>query len=73
MPQIDMIATGKNIKNACKNAGMTIQQMADTIGVTTMACSKWCRGICMPTIDNMVIICHMFNIKLDDLIVSKIV
>ena len=44
MPCIDMIGTGGNIAAMCKAHGMTMTQMADRIGVTPVAVSKWKTG-----------------------------
>ena len=49
MPCIDMIGTGRNIAAMCKAHGMTMTQMADRIGVTPVAVSKWKTGRNMPT------------------------
>ena len=69
MPTIDMIATGQNIRNMRIAAGMTIDDVANTCGVSHAAVAKWQRGDCIPTIDNMIIIASVWNVKIDDIIV----
>ncbi len=69
MPTIDMVATGKSIRAMRIAAGMTIDAMAETCGVSRGAVAKWQRGDCMPTIDNMIILAFVWNVKVDDIIV----
>ena len=70
MPVIDMIATGHNIHETCINAGLTPKDIQEACGLTTRnAVYKWMNGVCMPTIDNMVIIADLFGVSLDELVV----
>ena len=68
MTCIDMAATGQNIAEMCKAHGMTMTQMADKIGVTPVAVSKWKTGRNMPTIDNFIALAAIFGVKIDDII-----
>jgi len=68
MPRIDMAGTGKNIADMCRTHGMTMTQMADRIGVTPVAVSKWKTGKTMPTIDNFIVMAGIFGVKVDDII-----
>ena len=59
MPVIDTVATGANIKARMTAAGKTVKDVQNACGFTTgNAVYKWINGICMPTIDNMVIIAN---------------
>ena len=69
MPCIDMAGTGANIKRICRDRGFRCKDIADTVGVTPVAVSKWMAGKNMPTIDNFVIIADMFRVAIDDIIV----
>lgn len=72
MPIIDINATGKNIKKMMKDHGMTVKDMQAAFGFTTgQAIYKWFQGKSLPTIDNMVVIAKMFNVKVDDIIVIQ--
>ena len=57
-----MIGTGRNIAAMCKAHGMTMTQMADRIGVTPVAVSKWKTGRNMPTIDNFIAMAGIFGV-----------
>ena len=72
MPCIDMAGTGRNIADMCRAHGMTMAQMADMIGVTPVAVSKWKTGRNMPTIDNFIAMAGIFGVKVDDIIRIKI-
>ena len=70
MPTIDIRATGQNIARLRNNTGITIRQMQDILGFgTPQAIYKWQRGDALPTIDNMVVLADMFNVKIDDIII----
>ena len=69
MPMIDMVATGKNIRNFRIAAGMTIKDIQDVCGVSAAAVTKWQKGDAIPTIDNMIILADVWDIRIDDIIV----
>lgn len=71
MPTIDMAATGANIRNLRKSAGMTIADLQDACGVSGAAVGKWQRGDSVPTIDNLVVLAAIWGMKVDDIIVVK--
>ena len=69
MPTINMTATGDNIRNIMKDKHITVAMMQDKMGFNTpQAIYKWIHGICMPTIDNMVIMADIFGVKIDDIL-----
>ena len=68
-----MTGTGKNIADMCRAHGMTMTQMADRIGVTPVAVSKWKTGRTMPTIDNFIAMAGIFGVKVDDIIRIRMV
>ena len=73
MPTIDMVATGKNIKRLRKAAGISVRELQDVFGFRTpRAIYKWQRGEAMPTIDNLVILAAMFQVKIDDILIVNI-
>ena len=58
---------GKLISILRKRKGMTQQQLADELDVTTSAVSKWENGKNMPDATMSKMICTFFNITLDNL------
>ena len=72
MPRIDIAATGNNIKKMMKKNGMTVKDMQTIFGFSTgQAIYKWLQGKCLPTIDNMVILAKIFNVKVDDILIMQ--
>ena len=74
MPVIDMVATGKNIERMRKTAGLSVRDLKDVFGFATpQAIYKWQHGTAMPTIDNLVVLAALLQVKVDDiLVVAKI-
>lgn len=70
MPTIDMVATGKNIESLRKVAGLSVRDLQDVFGFTTpQAIYKWQHGTAMPTIDNLVVLAALLQVKIDDILV----
>ena len=72
MVTIDMDKTGKKIKEIRKRSGMTIKQVQDACGISAAAVCKWQNGQAMPTLDNLIILSDLWNVKMDDLIVRQV-
>lgn len=70
MPTIDMNATGKNILRLRINAGLTVKQLVDILGVITpQAVYKWQKGEALPTLDNLVVLSKVFGVPMDEIVV----
>jgi len=70
MPCIDVAATGRNIADMRKKAGISVKDIQQACGFSTPnAIYKWQNGDCMPTIDNMVIMADMFGVTIDSIVV----
>ncbi|MBO4697170.1 MAG: helix-turn-helix transcriptional regulator [Lachnospiraceae bacterium] len=73
MPAIDMTATGRNIANLRKAAGLTVKDLQDIFGFATpQAIYKWQHGTAMPTIDNLVILAAVLAVPMDQIIVVTV-
>ena len=69
-PTINLVATGQNIVRLRKAAGLSVRDLQDIYGFATpQAIYKWQRGTAMPTIDNLVVLAVIFQVKMDDIIV----
>ena len=71
MVTIDMEKTGKKIKEIRKRSGMTIRQVQEACGISATAVCKWQNGQAMPTLDNLIILADLWDVKMDDLIVRQ--
>lgn len=70
MQTIDMVATGKNIEMLRKAAGISVRDLQDVFGFgTPQAIYKWQHGAAMPTIDNLVVLAAVLQVKIDDILV----
>ena len=72
LPAIDMVATGQNISMLRQKAGLSVKDLQDFFGFTTLqAIYKWQHGAAMPTIDNLVALAMIFGVSMDDIIVVE--
>ena len=51
-----------------KNNNMSQEQLADRLGVSRQAVSKWESGISMPDMEKIMQLCKILNCSLDDLV-----
>lgn len=73
MPTIDMVATGKNIEMLRKAAEISVKDLQDIFGFgTPQAIYKWQHGAAMPTIDNLVVLAAVLQVKIDDILVVAV-
>lgn len=71
IPMINMTETGLNIANLRKERGLTVKQVQDALGFRNKnAIFKWQRGETLPTLDNLVILANLFNVTLDEIVVT---
>ena len=70
MPTIDMIATGQNINRLRQHAGLTVRNLQNIFGFATpQAIYKWQHGTALPTVDNLVVLAAILQVRLDDILV----
>lgn len=73
LPAINMIRTGENINNLRKQAGLSVKDLQDIFGFATpQAIYKWQQGAALPTIDNLVVLAAVLQVRLDDILVLDI-
>lgn len=70
MPKINTAATGRNIRQLRRDRGLSIQDVQNALLVNRQTVFKWQRGDTLPTLDNLVILAELFNVKLDDIVVT---
>ena len=69
LPTINMIRTGQNIHRLRKQAGLTVRNLQDIFGFATpQAIYKWQQGVALPTIDNLVVLASVLQVRLDDIL-----
>ena len=73
LPTIDMIRTGQNIAKLRRQAGLSVRDLQDIFGFATpQAIYKWQQGVALPTIDNLVVLAAVLQVRLDDILVTDI-
>ena len=71
IPYIDMEATGKNITHLREEAGLSVNQLQERLCYTsTQAIYKWQRGASMPSLDNLVALASILEVRVDDILVT---
>ena len=71
IPVIDIVKTGENIRNLRKMAGISITELQDIFGFRNpQAIYKWQRGEALPSIDNLVVLASVLNVRIDDILMT---
>ncbi len=71
LPVIDMVRTGQNIATLRKQAGLSVRDLQDVFGFATpQAIYKWQQGVALPTIDNLVVLAAVLQVRVDDILVT---
>ena len=65
---MDQIKIGKFISERRKNVSLTQVQLAEKLGITDKAVSKWERGIAMPDTSIMLELCEILGISVNELL-----
>ena len=74
LPVIDMVKTGQNIGRLRKQAGLSVRDLQDIFGFATpQAIYKWQQGVALPTIDNLVVLAAVLQVRMDDILVTDTV
>ncbi len=74
LPTIDMIRMGQNIAKLRRQAELSVRDLQDIFGFATpQAIYKWQQGVALPTIDNLVVLAAVLQVRLDDILVTDTV
>ena len=65
---MDQIKNGKFIAECRKQKNLTQMQLAEKLGITDKAISKWERGITMPDTSIMLELCDILGISVNELL-----
>lgn len=57
-----------SLKTARVNKGLNQQEVADALGISRQAISKWENNKTYPDIDNLVLLSELYEVSLDDLV-----
>ena len=70
---MDQIKIGKFISEKRKEKKLTQSELAEKLGITDRAISKWENGICLPDAGTMPELCKMLSISINDLFSGEVV
>ena len=71
IPTIDLARTGANIVNLRKAAGLSVHDLQMVFGFNSpQAIYKWQNGAALPTVDNLIVLAALFNVLIDDILVT---
>ena len=68
---MDQIKIGRFIAERRKKAGLTQLQLAEKLGITDKAISKWERGLTMPDTSIMLELCDIISISVNELLCGE--
>ncbi len=70
---MDQNKIGRFIADCRKNVGFTQMQLAEKLGITDKAISKWERGLAMPDTSIMLELCEILEISVNELLSGEMV
>jgi len=70
-PTIDLMRTGANIVRLRKAAGLTVHDLQAVFGFNSpQAIYKWQNGTALPTVDNLIVLAALLQVRIDDIIIT---
>ena len=72
LPTIDPVLTGKNIVKLRKQAGLSVHDLQYIFGFNSpQAIYKWQSGASLPSIDNLIVLAKVLQVRIDDILVTR--
>ena len=70
-PTINLACTGVNIVRLRKAAGLTVHDLQAVFGFNSpQAIYKWQNGTALPTVDNLIVLAALLQVRIDDIIIT---
>lgn len=70
-PTINLARTGANIVRLRKAAGLTVHDLQAVFGFNSpQAIYKWQNGTALPTVDNLIVLAALLQVRIDDIIIT---
>ena len=69
-PMIDMDLTGRNIRNKMEQAGVTVKEVKDALGLSYQSVYYWLDGKTVPSVDSLYGLSLFLGVSMDELIVG---
>lgn len=72
-PVIDTARTGAKIAALRKAAGLSVHDLQVVFGFNSpQAIYKWQNGAALPTIDNLIVLAAVLQVRVDDILVTTV-
>ena len=69
---MDMMTLGKQIAYYRKEWGLTQEALANRLGVTNQAVSKWERGAALPDVETILVLSRLFCVSMEALLLNDL-
>lgn len=66
---IELEATGERISKLMQKNKMRAKDLADFLGISVQSISKWCHGVTLPSMDNLVILAELFHVSIEEILI----
>ena len=71
-PVLDTVATGARIRELRNANSLTVEQVRDFLGLeSTQAIYKWQCGASLPSVDNLIVLAKILDVRIDDILVTS--
>lgn len=72
IPEIDMEKTGRNIARLRKERGFSVKEVANRLMLASLqTVYQWEAGQTLPSVDNLVLLAHILEVPVDELLVKE--
>lgn len=72
MPEINMKRTGQNIARLRKARGLSVKEVAEKLMLSShQTVYQWESGQTLPSVDNLVLLAHLFEVSVDELLIKE--
>ena len=65
---LDLQSVGENIRGLRINKGLSQDYIAELLGVSHQAVSRWENGLAAPSVDNIAELCEVFDVSFEQLL-----
>lgn len=70
IPTIDLVKTGRNIQRLRLQRCLSVKDIQRVFGfMTPQAIYKWQHGTALPSVDNLVVLASLFQVRIDEILV----
>ncbi len=68
---LDIENTGRNIKDICREQGVSVEDIACTLGLSCQTIYSWFNSSKMPTVDHLIELADLLDCTVDELLIRR--